>query len=220
MRSAALYRLTMIFTLVGVLEILCLNGRIDKLTMQPPHKMAGDLVIMLASGKLNGAIAKTLTNAGVAFVLAMIVGVASAVILHKMKYLREVLDPLFATYYAVPVFAFYPLLIIIFGLGDFPQILIGFMLAVVAVIVNTMNGLDRIPRVLMKTARVHRLGQFESALSVALPSAAPFILTGAKLAVAYSLIGIIGAEFIMSRGEWGTKSASPTTTSTMPRCTR
>jgi NitT/TauT family transport system permease protein len=30
--------------------------------------------------------------------------------------------PLFATYYAVPMYAFYPLLIVIFGLGDFPQI--------------------------------------------------------------------------------------------------
>ena len=36
-----------------------------------------------------------------------------------------------------------------------------------------------------------------------LPSAAPYVLTGAKLAVAYALIGIIGAEFIMSRGGMG-----------------
>src|SRR3546814_9537111 len=38
---------------------------------------------------------------------------------------------------------------------------------------------------------------------VMLPDAAPYILTGAKLAVAYSLIGIIGAEFIMSTGGMG-----------------
>ena len=42
-----------------------------------------------------------------------------------------------------------------------------------------------------------------TALLVALPYAAPYVLTGAKLAVAYSLIGIIGAEFIMSRGGMG-----------------
>ena len=67
--------------------------------------------------------------------------------------LRDTLDPLFATYYAIPVFAFYPLFIVIFGLGDGPQVLIGFMLGVVAVIVTTLNGLDRVPRVLRKTAR-------------------------------------------------------------------
>ena len=71
--------------------------------------------------------------------------------------MREALDPLFATYYAIPVFAFYPLLIILFGLGDAPQIVIAFMLGVVAVIVNTLNGLDRVPRVLLKTARIARM---------------------------------------------------------------
>ena len=36
-----------------------------------------------------------------------------------------------------------------------------------------------------------------------IPYAAPYVLTGVKFAVAYSLIGIIGAEFIMSRGGMG-----------------
>ena len=52
--------------------------------------------------------------------------------LHRLRALRETLDPLFATYYAVPVFAFYPFFIVVFGLGDLPQILIAFMLGVVA----------------------------------------------------------------------------------------
>jgi NitT/TauT family transport system permease protein len=114
-------------------------------------------------------------------------------LLHGFRQTRATLDPLFATYYAVPVFAFYPLLIAVFGLGDLPQVLIGFMLGVVAVIVNTLNGLDRVPRVLLKTARVNRLGRFQTALSITLPHAAPHILTGVKLAVAtmYPLIVLI-----------------------------
>jgi NitT/TauT family transport system permease protein len=36
-----------------------------------------------------------------------------------------------------------------------------------------------------------------------LPAAAPYILTGIKLAVAYAFIGVIGSEFIMSRGGVG-----------------
>jgi NitT/TauT family transport system permease protein len=203
MTRAASYRIATLAGFIGLLEILCLAGIIDRLTMQPPHRMVMDLVRILISGSLNAAIAKTLSNAAIAFVLALLTGIASAVVLHRFRLVRETLDPLFATYYAIPIFAFYPLLIILFGLGDLPQILIGFMLGVVAVIVNTLNGLDRVPRVLLKTARIHRMGPIETALKVTLPYAAPYILTGAKLAVAYSLIGIIGAEFIMSRGGMG-----------------
>ena len=77
------------------------------------------------------------------------------------------------------------------------------MLGVIAMIVNTMNGLDRVPRVLLKTARVLHLGPVEAAFRLTLPAAAPHIVTGVKLAVAYAFIGIIGTEFILSRGGIG-----------------
>jgi NitT/TauT family transport system permease protein len=198
-----LYRILVVAGAVLLLEALCWARIIDRLTMPPPHQILRDLGAILASGSLNAAIAKTLTNAGLALALALATGVPFAVALHHFRTLRETLDPLFATYYAVPIFAFYPLLIILLGLGDAPQIMIGFMLGVVAVIVNTLNGLDRVPAVLRKAARVQDMGFLATALFVALPYAAPYVLTGTKLAVAYSLIGIIGAEFIMSRGGMG-----------------
>lgn len=203
MSRAALYRIAIVVGFVALLEVLCLVGVIDRITMQPPHRILQDLGRILISGTYNAAIAKTLTNAAVACALALVVGVASGALLHRFRAVREGLDPLFATYYAIPIFAFYPLLIILLGLGDAPQILIAFMLAVVAVIVNTLNGLDRVPRALLKTARVNQLSPIATALQITLPYAAPYILTGAKLAVAYALIGIIGAEFIMSRGGMG-----------------
>jgi len=162
-----------------------------------------DLYRMLASGRMNGAILKTLGNTALALVLALAVGIATGALLHRFRALRDTLDPLFATYYAVPVFAFYPFFIVVFGLGDMPQILIAFMLGVVAVIVNTLNGLDRVPAVLLKTARIMRLSPIDTALRMTLPAAGPHLLTGAKLAVAYAFIGVIGSEFIMSRGGIG-----------------
>lgn len=203
MRSPVLWRILILVGFVALLEGLCLAGVINKLTMQPPHKIVTDLYAMLASGSLNGAIAKTLGNALIAFIIAMVLGVASALVIHRLRLVRDTLEPLFATYYAIPVFAFYPLLIILLGLGDAPQIFIGAMLGIVAVIVNTLNGLDRVPNVLLKTAKINQMSAAETALRVTLPCASPYILTGAKLAVAYSLIGIIGAEFIMSSGGMG-----------------
>lgn len=203
MKRYVVYRLLVVAAAIALLEALCLGGAIDRITMQPPHEIARDLWRIVVSGKLNAAIGKTLGNAALAFVLALVVGVAFATLLHGLRALRSTLDPLFATYYAVPVFAFYPFLIVVFGLGDLPQVLIGFMLGVVAVIVNTLNGLDRVPRVLAKTARVLQLSRARTALAITLPYAVPHVLTGVKLAVAYSLIGVVGSEFIMSRGGIG-----------------
>ena len=203
MTKAAWVRLVLFVVFVLMLEALVRIGRIDPLTMQPPHKMLQDLWQILITGKFNKAIAKTLGNAGIAFVTALGAGIVAGLMIHPVQRLRETLDPFFATYYAIPVFAFYPLLILVLGLGDAPQIFIGVMLGFVAVVVNTLNGIDRVPRVLIKVARVSGMGRFETAVKIILPSAAPFILTGAKFAVAYSLIGVIGAEFIMSTGGMG-----------------
>lgn len=201
--TRVLLRIAVIVGFVALLEVLCRTGVIDNFTMPPPSQILRDLVALLASGKLIPAILKTLGNAATAFAMAVSAGIVTAVVIHSLRPLREALDPLFATYYAIPVLAFYPLLIILFGLGDVPQILIAFMLGVVAVIVNTLNGLDRVPRVLLKTARIARMGRVETALKVTLPFAVPYVLTGVKFAIAYSLIGIIGSEFIMSRGGMG-----------------
>jgi NitT/TauT family transport system permease protein len=192
-------RFALALALVLLLEALCRFGAINRFAMIPPSEMLWDLGRILAGGQMWPAIAKTLSNVAVACVAAIIVGVILGTLVHGWRALRETLDPLFAAYYAIPVYAFYPLFIVIFGLGDVPQVLIGFMLGLVAVIVNTLNGLDRVPRALIKTARIHRLGPAATALRISLPFAVPYIFTGVKLAVAYSFIGVIGAELIMSR---------------------
>jgi NitT/TauT family transport system permease protein len=191
-------RILVVVGAVGLLELLCRAGVIPNFTVIPPSAMAQSLWKILASGKFNPDIAATLTNVGMAIAASMVAGVAAGTVVQSWPAARRTLDPLFATYYAVPMYAFYPLLIVIFGLGDLPQVAIGFLLAVMAVIINTLNGLDRVPAVLLKTARVHGLGFFRTAVRIRLPCAAPYVFTGFKLAVAYSFIGVVGAEFITS----------------------
>ncbi len=197
------WRLGLVAGLVGLLEVLCRAGAIKRLTMIPPSEMAAALWDILSGGSANQDIARTLLCVAAAFVLSVSVGFALGVAVHASPRLRRAIDPLLATYYAVPFFVFYPVLVAIFGLTAGPVITIGFMFAVVAMVINTLNGLDRIPRVLVKVARVHRLSRIKTALKLELPAAAPHLFTGVKLAVAYSFIGVIASEFIMAASGLG-----------------
>jgi NitT/TauT family transport system permease protein len=197
------YQILVVAAFILLLEGLCLAGVVDKVTMPPPHIILRDLTRMLLAGRYFGEIGKSLANVLVAFTSAYLLGVVIGTALHGNKRVREILDPLFATYYAIPVFAFYPLFIVMFGLGDGPQVLIGLLLAIVAVIVTTFNGLDRVPLVLKKVARVNGLTALQTARYITLPFCAPYLLTAAKLALAYAFIGVIGSEFIMARSGMG-----------------
>ena len=203
MSRVRLYQVAVIGGFVLLLEALCVGGVIDKVTMPPPHRIAVDFVKLLTSKAMYPEIGKSMGNVLVAFVLAYVLGIVAGTALHGYRTLRDTLDPLFATYYAIPVFAFYPLFNVIFGLGDGPQVLIGVLLGVVAVIVTTLNALDRVPTVLRKTALIARLTPLQTALQVTLPFCAPYLLTAAKLALAYAFIGVIGSEFIMARSGMG-----------------
>lgn len=191
-------RVSVLVLALGALEVSCRAGWIDRHTIVAPSEMALRLWQLLASGSANDDILYTLWNALAAIGLSIVTGFAAGAIIHALPRLRSILDPLLASYYAVPIFVFYPLLIVLFGINSIPLILIGAMFGVVAMIVNTLTGLDRVPRALTKSARLFRLGRAQELFLVSLPAAGPHFITGIKFSVIYSVIAVIAGEFILS----------------------
>src|SRR5690349_2670770 len=198
MKRVGWIRLAVIVAAVGLLEVCCQTGMINRKVVIPPSEMAVALWQLLLSGQVNDQIIRTFAVVLAAVVISVAAGFVMGVVIHAMPRVRQALDPFFATYYAVPIFIFYPVMIVIFGLSVMPIVLMGVATAIVAMIIATLNGLDRVPRVLTKVARVHRMGTVATALLLKLPAAAPHLFTGVKLAVSYAFIGVIASEFILA----------------------
>lgn len=191
-------RLAVLAALIALLEALVRTGAIPYRTMLPPSEMATALARLLVEGTATRDIVQTLTCVAAALAASVVAGFGLGVAIHRFPRVRRALEPFFATYYAVPFFIFYPVLIAIFDLSLLPIILMGFAFAVIAMCIATINGLDRVPRVLGKVARMHRMRELDTALRMKLPAAAPHLFTGVKLCVAYSFIGVIASEFILA----------------------
>jgi NitT/TauT family transport system permease protein len=198
-------RLLAISTILAILllESCTRLGVVSSFTIIPPSQMATGLAAALTSGFLIPDLKSTLFGVVLAAVVAIVSGFIFGALIHALPRLRETLDPLFASYYAIPIWAFYPLFVFVFGLTDFPKVVIGYLYAVVAMIVNTLNGLDRVPRVLRKTAKVYRMGAAATLLRIILPTAIPYVFTGIKLAISYAFIGVVGSEFILATSGLG-----------------
>ena len=203
MTRAGWIRLFVILGALGLLEAACRYGFVSRDAVIPPSIMFQGTWRALASDEIRADVLLTLQNAALSLILSLIVGTAAGLLLHKAARLRRALDPLLASYYAVPTFVFYPLFIVLFGLNRWPLVAIGFLFAVVAVIINTLDGLSRIPRAFVRTAAVMRLTPAQYAVHIILPAAAPWLFTGAKFAVAYSFIGVIAGEFVVSGAGMG-----------------
>jgi NitT/TauT family transport system permease protein len=198
MRSEAVLRFGVVALLVAAIEILCRLHIIPVDVMIAPSQMAEELMKILVSGEYSADIISSIANVLISTLLSVTLGFVAGLIIYSAQSLRTALEPLLASYYAVPTFIFYPVFISLFGVGSGAIIAIAVLLAIVSMITATLNGLDRIPRVLRKTGRMYRMSRIKTAVMIELPSAAPYLFTGIKLSVAYSFIGVIASEFILS----------------------
>lgn len=200
-------RLALIVGVFAALEVLCRLGIIDRITMIPPTEMVTSLWQILRSGRFNSDIVFTIYNTITAVLLAVVGGFFIGALLHALPRVRRAIEPLLSAYYAVPIFVFYPLLVVAFGVGRAALIAMGALFGVVAMMVNTMLGLDRVPPIVTKTASIMKLGRLRSLVLVRLPAAGPHLVTGIKLAVAYTVIAIVAGEFILATAGIGKRIA-------------
>src|SRR5262249_17986108 len=124
-QAVLVVRVAVLAGLILLLEVLCRTGVIDPLTVIPPSEMAASMVEHLASGDLNDSIVQTFSTIILAFILAVALGTLFGALVHRTPRLRDVLDPLLASYYSVPTFIFYPVLVALLGLGMAPLVVLG-----------------------------------------------------------------------------------------------
>ena len=183
---------------VFALESVCRTGMVSPATLIAPSAMLGSMAEVLASEELRPDIFASVGTIAAATALTCIAGICAGLALHALPRVRSAIDPLLASYYALPLFAFYPLFIVVFGVGFAPIMVMGFLTGLAAMVLATLNGLDAIPSVLFRTARMYRMGWLRRAWKIQMPAAAPQLFNGVRLAVAYASIGVIASEFIMS----------------------
>lgn len=211
-RKAQVLRWSTGLALLALLEAVARAGLVRRSVLVPVSEMLGRLGEVIATGTIPSPyfrragtpslayhVGSTLGEVGASFALAALAGLLLGVLLWRLPALFEILNPYLVAYYAVPVFALYPLFILLFGAGQLPIVLIGFLFGVVVIAVNAAIGLRRVDgEIYPRVARSLHLTRLQTLRWIYLPAASPFVFTGLKLGFIYSLIGVVAAEFIVS----------------------
>lgn len=129
------------------------------------------------------------------FALSLVAGVGFAVLLHLSEALRHALYPLLVASQTVPIIVVAPILVVWFGFGIVPKLAIIALICFFPITVNTLDGLRSVDPDAVKLMRTLDAGRATILRRLELPTALPFLFSGAKIAVA---VAVIGAVF----GEW------------------
>lgn len=145
---------------------------------------------------LKSSLARELTGLGIGVSGGLVLGA----LLGLWPRFNRIVGPSFNTFKQISLFAWIPLISVWFGLGDVAKVVFLSLAALVPVVVNTADGIRNTPAKLLEVAQVYGYSRWQTTLHVVLPSAAPSIFTGIYLALVYSWLATIGAEYLLVAG--------------------
>src|SRR5262245_48793716 len=198
---AALIYCYPIFLLMGVWELLAHSGLISPLLWPSLESIAVPLWKFALSGDLmfHGLI--TLQRALSGFFAALVGGVLIGRVLGRSRILNRLFEPIFVFGYPVPKISLYPVFIFVFGFGDMSKIVLIFLECLYPITIQTVFGMHSAERPLVWAAQNAGASRSDLFWKVLVPSAAPAIFAGIRIALPVSLIVAIITEIIgESRG--------------------
>ncbi|MFZ1097643.1 MAG: ABC transporter permease [Xanthobacteraceae bacterium] len=198
MAPAAFHRalklsLTLI-ALVAVWELLCRALNIPVFLIPAPSQVAWRLYEKRDLYLIHTWTTLYETTAG--FLLAVVFGILCAAIIVVIPKLRDIVMPLLLVAQLVPKVAIAPLLLIWFGYGLFPKVLVAFLVAFFPIVVNGASGLASVQPELLDLGHSLQASRWQTFWKFRIPTALPELFSGMKVAVTLAIIGAIIGEFV------------------------
>lgn len=133
-----------------------------------------------------------------AYVLAMVLGVLLAVLFSEFYSLRQMMMAPVVFAYALPAAILAPLFVIWFGSGMEAVAIFGAWLAFFPVFINTMTGMNQVEDEFYHLGEIYGASDWQMLRYIKVWKALPHISASAKIAVQYSIVGVVVAEFLAS----------------------
>ena len=207
MPRIVLLRIAIVAISIAIWEALARAHAFGPTLSVPPTVMFITMIAALLDGRLIPDVGRTALEVALAYGIALLIGLPLGVVLWRSRVLATAIEPYLLAYYVIPLFAFYPLFIKIFGAGIAPIVAIGVINGIGAIAMNVLVGLREIPRVQLALARSLMLRPAQTMLHVVVPATVPQAFVGLRLGFIYALIGVIAAEFILATAGVGYRIA-------------
>jgi ABC-type nitrate/sulfonate/bicarbonate transport system permease component len=153
---------------------------------------------LLVSGEILRQIAVSLERAAAGYVLAAAVFIPLGVAMGIFERLHRALEIIIEILRPIPPPVVVPVAMLFFGIGDAMKVFVIFFSSAWPILLNTLDGVKNIDRVLIDTARTFGLSTGPSVLKVILPAASPQIMTGLRISLGITLILVVISEMVGS----------------------
>lgn len=186
--------------LLAIWEACATAGLVDRRFFPAPSRIGTSIAELLASpedrAQLLTHVQATLWRLAVGYGIGGVLGIATGVLMGLNSWVRYALSPLLYGLFPMPKIAIYPLVIVMFGIGDASSSALVMLGVFFMTCINTLSGVLYTNPIYHDVATAFRMPALTKWFRVIIPSAMPAIITGARLGLGQALILVISAEFV------------------------
>jgi len=130
------------------------------------------------------------------FAIATVTGVPLGILLARFDRLSSLVEPTLGLLRPIPVTAWVPLVLIVFGLGTQSAVILIFIGSFFPILINTMAGVKRVPKRLIEAAAMLGTSDREMLYKVVLPAAVPSVFAGMRIALGLAWVVVVVGETV------------------------
>ncbi len=189
--------------LLGIWQLVTVIGRHDAALFPPPLNVLSALLEMIKDGSIFKHIQISLFRFFSGYLLAVIVAVVLGLFLGRWVRVWAVLDPIVQVLRPVSPIAWSPFIVLWFGIGNMPAIVIIFIAAFFPVLLSTVSAVKKVDDVYLRVAANFEMSQFNLLRKIVFPAAFPMIANGLHMALGSAWIFLVAGEMVGAQSGLG-----------------
>jgi NitT/TauT family transport system permease protein len=188
---------------ISILWELAGHTVLDPNFLSPPSAIISAMPRVLGEPGVQRALEASFVELVIAFMLAVVFGVAIGLPIGLSGFARQATLPLVLLLYSIPQVTILPLFVLYFGIGAGSKIAFGVSHGIFPIILNVVAGVQGVEAAHLVAARSMGATRLQTIRRVVLPHMTPSLFTGLRLAMSGTLLGVLLAELYVSTGGVG-----------------
>ena len=174
------------------------QGWLSEQVLPPPAYVYETLSDLFASGDLWINAAASLQRVVVGFALGASIGVVLGLAMGLSKTIEDYLLPTFNAIVQIPVLAWLPFALLLFGIGEPLKYVLIAKAALVPITLCTLQAFHQAPKGLLEAGRAYGFSRWQSVIFIVLPAAVPTLFTGLRLGFTKAWLSLVVVELVAS----------------------
>jgi NitT/TauT family transport system permease protein len=214
-RPVALGTLCLVL-LVALWQLAADEHWVKPLFLPGPAKVVHALGSLFSGGDIWSNLRVSAEEFAVGLGISVVLGAALGLLTGWYKAADEFLKPLVIGINSMPQVAVVPVLILIFGIGMTPKIVVVVLSCTTVILMNTSAGVENVDWQLRRLARSFGASDLQVIRTIVLPSLVPFFMTGFRISIGRAMIGVVVGEIFASKAGIGNILISASNSFNMP----